>query len=573
MQDLLEKLSLELKEYLRQYDTACMLGQLSQMASMITSGMAQEELGNLSSPQRQLYYIAGLLMSAEPNEECKFNYRDEEWDYIVEKINAIEAEYNKMFWPKEDEVVDEEWKRKRIVAMPSFYAYFNLGPLNFEEQTISWIRDLFSQMDRQIESAIHLKTEDFLNFYESMDSWCQHNFQMFSQTTKMPIRENWKDYARIELGVVDEAPDEIKAIGMERMPMMTFIADYGMKNRFYPQDLVTDELPIEKVNTILQLLSCKREDRDFLYYASKQPGNPLFETPIVDIGDGLYQVYEEKQVLHAIESLLEKICCVSEEETSKFSKKKGDLLERKTVNLLQKFFKGRATIYQGYYVDGCEQDILVLYRDMALVIEAKAYPMHEPFRDPSRAFTRIQRDFNKSIGYANEQLWRVEQKFIEQKPLILTDKDGNVIAEIDTKKYVDGDYYIIVNQKSFGQVQIDLSVLLDLQEGAHFPWAIRYDDLEAFILTLKRMGKDWRYLKQFLLNREYLHGRVIASDELEICGGYLTGDLTEEMLQGDDMITCTPSLASVFDKQYRKGMGFKQEKYWAHKKSGDTLFF
>lgn len=123
---------------------------------------------------------------------------------------------------------------------------------------------------------------------------------------------------------------------------------------------------------------------------------------------------------------------------------------------------------------------------MALVIEAKAYSMREPLRDPERAYTRIKDDFNKSVGYANEQLWRVEQKFIVQKPLVLTDKDGNQIADIDTTKYKDGDFYIIVNQKSFGQIQMDLSMLLELPEGAHYPWAIKCDDLEVFLLTLMR---------------------------------------------------------------------------------------
>lgn len=572
MIDQLENLSKELKEYLRQYDTACMLGHLSQLSSSIANGMSGDVLNKLSSPQRQMYYMAGLLLSAEPNDELKYNFSEEEWKEIVSKINAIEIEYFKLFLPQVGEAIDEEWKRKRRVAMPSFLSYFNLGPLNYEEQTICWIRDLYTQMDTIIESSIGLTTEDFLIFYDNMDTWCQNNFQMYMQLSNTPVRPNWKDYARIVCGTIDEAPEKIRAIGKEREPMYSFMADYGMKNRFRPNDIVTDDLPIEKVNAILQLLSCERKDRDFIFYTASNPGNPLFDTPIVDIGNGMYQVYEEKQVLHAIDRLLESVCCNTEANKSKYIKKKGDLLEDKIEELFKKFFKGRATIYRGYYVDGCEQDILVLYRDMALVVESKAYTMHEPFRDPERAYVRIKRDFDSSIGYANRQLWRVEQKFVEQQPLVLTDKDGNEITTIDTTKYIDGDYYVIVNQKSYGQLQSDLSVLLELEEGAHYPWAIRYDDLEVFLLTLMRRKKDWIYLKQFLINREYLHGRVFCSDELEICGGYLTGDLTEDMMQGEDTITCTPSLANVFDDQYRKGMGFKDEKNWKHKKSGDTLF-
>ena len=92
MQSLLEKLSLELKEYLRQYDTAFLLGQLTQTSSMIANGMAHKEIEKLSSPQRQMYYVAGLMMSAEPYEETRRNFTEEEWNFIVDKINAIEIE-------------------------------------------------------------------------------------------------------------------------------------------------------------------------------------------------------------------------------------------------------------------------------------------------------------------------------------------------------------------------------------------------------------------------------------------------------------------------------------------------
>ena len=73
--------------------------------------------------------------------------------------------------------------------------------------------------------------------------------------------------------------------------------------------------------------------------------------------------------------------------------------------------------------------------------------------------------------------------------------------------------------------------------------------------------------------REYLHGHVVCSDEGEICGGYITGELTEEIAESESIITTTPNLASVFDEQYRKGMGFKNEKNWNEKHDGKTVFW
>ena len=64
----------------------------------------------------------------------------------------------------------------------------------------------------------------------------------------------------------------------------------------------------------------------------------------------------------------------------------------------------------------------------------------------------------------------------------------------------------------------------------------------------------------------------MARDQLEICGGYLTGDLTSEEMQGEEAIVTVPEMAAIFDEQYTKGMGFQNEKYWKEKKDGMTLF-
>lgn len=114
--------------------------------------------------------------------------------------------------------------------------------------------------------------------------------------------------------------------------------------------------------------------------------------------------------------------------------------------------------------------------------------------------------------------------------------------------------------------------MLELHEGECYPWAIKYDDLDVFLRTLKAMNKKPQFFIDFLIDREYLHGHVLCSDELQICGGYLTGDITSDICQGDNLVACSPDLASIFDEQYRKGLGFKNERHWVEKHDGRTLF-
>jgi len=568
----LDTKSKELKDLVSTYDTDWFLGDLSGLMKSIANGSAQDQLGQLSSPLRQLYFLGGLLITSDSQKGTDIRFTEEKWKEIVRLLNEIELEYDKLFFPKPDEEITEEWKKVRQVAMPSFLSYFNQGPLNYEEQTINWIRDLYSQLDDIIKSETGLETEDFIQFYENIDSLVQRKFQGFGAQNEL-FEDNWLSYTKIKMGVVEEAPDFIKEMGEQNRPMYTFMADHGIINRFKPEDIVSDNLPIEKINTILGLLTCKREESDFLYYTSTRPGNPLYEKPIIDIGNGIYQVFEVKQIIHAIDQLLEIICSKSQETKDKLIDKKGKLLEDKIVKLFKKFFKSDYTCHVGYYVDGCEQDILFLWKNYAFIIEAKGYNLREPFRDPDKAFVRIKDDFKSCIGYGYTQTKRVEQKFIDQIPLRIEDKNGNLKEEIDTKKYKDNDFSIIVNLKSFGQIQNDLSTLLEIEDDYVYPWVVKLDDLEVFLLTLIAKKKKPKFFIDYLLLREDLHGKLICLDELEVCGSYLTNKINSEIIDNNDTIATAPDTTEIFDAQYTAEMGFDNEKYLNEKRSGKYIFW
>lgn len=568
----LEAKSQELKELVSVYDTGWFLGNLCQLMTCIANNVAKDQLGTLSSPLRQLYFLGGLFISTNPIEDYKLQYTHEQWDRMVELLNEIEQEYYKLFFPEKDEVVDENWKKVRKVAMPSFLSYFNQGPLNYEEQTINWVVDLYAQLNDIIESETGLRTEHFVEFYNNLDKLVQTNFQGHSMKGK-PLRRDWEKYARLKIEIVENAPGFIKEMGENERPLYTFVADYGIINRFYAEELVSDTLTLDQVQIILNLLSCNRGNSDFLYYTSTKPGNPLYEKPIISLEEGMYQVFEVKQVIHAIENLLESLCTKTKENTTKYISKKGKLLEQKIIDLFKKFLKTDYEIFQGYYVDGCEQDILILWKEYAFIIEAKGYKLREPLRDPNRAFIRIKDDFEDSIGYAYEQTNRVEKKFVEQVPLKIEDGNGNLIKEIDTKQYDNGDFSIIVNLKSFGQIQTDLSTLLELKENSAYPWVVRFDDLETFLLTLIAQRKTPIDFANFLTIREKLHGKLFCSDELEVCGGYIIGNINDEIIEKSEIIATNPSMADIFDDQYRKGMGFKNEKLLKEKRSGKAIFW
>ena len=144
---MLEKKSKELKQLVSEYNEDWFLGDLW---FTIQSGKerSMDQLEHLSSPQRQLYYLAGLNMSTPKTNGGEIMYNPKKWQKIVKLLNEIEVEYYKIFYPKsETEKIDDEWLLKRQVSMPSFLTYFNQGHLNYEEQLISWISELYTPLD------------------------------------------------------------------------------------------------------------------------------------------------------------------------------------------------------------------------------------------------------------------------------------------------------------------------------------------------------------------------------------------------------------------------------------------
>ncbi|WP_198537139.1 hypothetical protein [Capnocytophaga cynodegmi] len=274
------------------------------------------------------------------------------------------------------------------------FMYFNQGHLNYEEQLINGISELFVPLEKDIKEKLGISTLDLLEFYNRIDSLIQKKFREHSTNPEL-LCENWKEFTKIKMGVSKNVPDFINEFAKEFETKSYFMSDKGIVLRFSIEEVSSENLTEEKLGKILQLLSCKREERDFLYYTETNSRNPLFDKPIIDIGENKYQTFEPKQILYAIDNLLENTSKL----TDKFVKRKGSLLETKIIRLFKQFFKGEEIIFSSYFINNCEQDILILWKEFAFIIESKDFQMKEPFRNPEKDFIRIKRDFDDSIGY------------------------------------------------------------------------------------------------------------------------------------------------------------------------------
>ena len=211
---------------------------------------------------------------------------------------------------------------------------------------------------------------------------------------------------------------------------------------------------------------------------------------------------------------------------------------------------------------------------MALIVEAKASKRDEPRREPDKAYPLILSNFEETIQKGYDQAYRVKSKFISKEPL-------NIYSDVQLKKHVidirtknyHSAFSIIVTLERFGQIQTDLSGLLEIYDNDEFPWSVCIDDLEIFLLQLEKLGKNKSHLMSFLTQREKLHGKLITADELEVCGAFINERITAKELNSDTtVLALTPDLTDIFDQTYQtKGLGFENEKNLEIKTSGKYL--
>ncbi|WP_313503418.1 hypothetical protein [Kaistella carnis] len=567
----LEKKSQELKDFVSKYETTKFLGDISNLMRFIRFESPIKSLQGLSSPQRQLLYLGALnITSAIDDTNQKDQYSDEEFEQIKTLLNEIENGYQQFFYPKPDDIIDEEYKNRIMVAMPTFLSYFNQGLLNYEEQIIERIEEYFKPFEKEITNHFKLTIADFIDIYNFIDQ-VQNNF-IDENINRKEGKQTWEEFCN-EMKSKGIMPWEWQAhLPQHFQNLFESMHDTGKMHRYSKQSLI-DKFGKEKTNSFLDTFTCKRQKTNFLYYTEI---NILHSQPIFNINDEQFQLIENQQVIQAIYNTLFQFCISQPSLKEKFYAVRGKKLEEKIEKIFQRFFKNKAFVYKSFYTqDKHEQDLLFLHEGLALIVEAKASKRDEPRREPDKAYPLIVSNFEETIQKGYDQAYRVKSKFINKETLkIFQDQNlRNHLIDIRTKNYHKA-VSLIVTLERFGQIQTDLSYMLEIYEDDDFPWSICIDDLEVFLLQLEKMGKKKSDLTEFLIIREQLHGRLITGDELEVCGAFLNNKINRKQV-ADDNVTflMTPDLADIFDESYHRGLGFDNEKNIEKKKSGKYITF
>lgn len=552
--------SKELKNYISQFETNSFVTQICYVLNS-NRRMGGDSLA-LESPARQILYLLSLFLSTpSPNGARVFDLVSGDFRHIEQLLTDIESGYRHNFMTEiQREELTEETMNAIEVSKCTYIDYFVNAPLNYTEQEIEKIKDIFSVYDDYIYSKTGLYLNDYLVFFditEQIDTskYVDYQKQIYNQDSFNSYQDSFNSYQNIT-----SAPQPPSS--KEHFSELFELAEKAIASlRISKEELSNGNLSEEKLGKLLEYFSIRREDEINETYLFYTQSCPLMNKPIIELPDGKLMIPMQKQLIHAIYIHLFETCRTIDKSGQRVLKRRDKRLEEKTAKIFKRFLGGNAIIHTNYYVNGAEKDLLILYRDTAFIVECKAHNNREPFMDIDKAFTRIKDDFRRSVQKGYDQAIEVDDLFQSTDIISIRNANGEVIFNINARKYRNV-FTIVVTQERLGQIQIDLGLLLDIKDASVYPWSVCVDDLESILITLSRRESPYGDFITYLSNREKLHERVWCFDELELVALYLTNKKRFiNICNCSEYFLSNPHEDKIFDLLYNIGFGFEEERH------------
>ena len=549
------------KEKLSCIDTEELLGIISLHFTTFANanGEIQENLpfqftSELMSPQKQYFYLAGLLMSTQYKGNGKEN--NELLLSLEKDIQEITQDYIKGFIG-DKELFKEEKKEKfkqNLVSMDAFVSYFDTGVLRYNEQTEELIKTLYSPFDDELVAICGLKTSDYIDFF---------NFVTEKMTdAKNRMQDVFNELQRF-LASFNQYETNPQKIEKEYQRLLNFGRDnpetffklqegFTGNNKFKKQDVI-DRYGKQKGEKLLELFALERKERDFKYYNGN---NPFISHPLCWLNqDTLYSV--SPQIL--LNAIFDCITDFLENPKNKFSKKywktKADIVEQEFLKCFKSVFHEDAR----YHMAVCEKpgtqehDILIEFKNYILIAEVKASKVREPFFNPEKAYIRIKDHFfsESGIGYAYNQACILKKKIETETDIVLYEdmRKPFELHDIQSKNIIP----IVLTLNQFGGIAINTSLLLTPEEGQSYPWVCNLHDFQNLIEILNYLKKTEDDFVEYVEWRSIKHKDIIASDELDIVEQYFT--IPKMKKEAGTVFIANNVKRSLIDKIYFEKLG------------------
>lgn len=562
----LETVIYDLKEALRELDERAFVSFVMGVLCSLDNRNSQL-FDKLDSPMMQMEYLLDVYYSI-GRRSPKMSVDAERWTKITTLLQEIEMNYFvSMGFSNNGDFFHDDRDAKVAVAMQSYMFHFSNGKLSYDEQTLWRLEHYCAPFDRIVSEEFGFTIAEAVSFVKHLSS--VYNDRLNAHVHKMADRygyyqnhpEEWTELATgwLAKGLPPEKWWEQPELSELAKLMSTNPGEFFMSKA---ERLCDETLSPENNQRLIEFFRYRSEhhpDKTVYYGAERTYARyPLILTEH-DVA-----VPHIKFLLEALYTRVDRFLCKHPKYGKKYKEHKDDTLEQKVLSLFRRLFGRDAHYYSNYSVDGrSEQDILIEYKGVYIVVEVKDCNFREPMRDCLKAFEKIRKDFSSAVQKGYEQCRRVEDILAGDAPVRIT--DGKTFRrELHTvsPKRIRGVHSIVVTQHNYGPIQTDVSQLLHVEDDRDCPWSVCVDDLEAFILLLGkkfRKGASRRFLN-YLELREPFHGHLLCFDELELCGLYICRPEQFARLGTEEETVATfAGMSDIFDAYYHVGLGFENE--------------
>ena len=275
------------------------------------------------------------------------------------------------------------------------------------------------------------------------------------------------------------------------------------------------------------------------------------EKPLIRLSDDVAMHFRLETLFDAI--LLQGEDCLSNGPLrERFFRRRDRTLEKQVESELVRILGNQAKVHRNLYetpTNQYEHDLIILTDEICLFVEAKASPPVEPFRDPGRAFVRLQRQFqsDRGIQKSYNQALRLLESIRKDGRLTLYNQLGEVAVQLSSK-HADCAFCICVTRDSHGPLASFLALLLQKESDHPYPWAVNIWDLENIAEAWEYFGWDGKQLKSYLSQRLPLNDKVVSDDELDYVGAYIQHCGLKYFSQVRcDRILLSPNYSDIFD--------------------------
>ena len=541
----------ELQELVSKYDTESFAGFFSFFIKQKIETDVNTDINKFESKLKDFLYLIALNVFSSKEGTEKFEFPAHDLSLMADKLNQIKY-FN---YPQNS----NEYSDNTVIHEMALRNHFDNGVLSYVEQDFEKLRRVFSpfeakiihdfgldvefiiQICKEIELISIIRAKQYMGFMNSKEFF---DFNKRIQTGKMNFSESF-----------DLLPEKIQ----EAFHSFNYKAYAYLM--FKAEDLYYS-LNDEKVDKFLKLVSTEPFQSNLIRYYTAE--SPFETTPLLKLPDGNYLSLYGKQLPISIYKILYSHLFNDKNYNVKLREHRENTLEEKVAEIFRSFFPSKDSLfYENYFViDGFEQDLLILYRGNVFIIEVKASKLREPFRNVGKAIQRIKTDFKNSIQYGFDQCKRVEDFFYSDAIVEIKDDRKKTIHTINPKE-ITNVFSIVVTLERFGSLQTDLQLLLEKDEDIDYPWCVYIDDLEIFLMTLKKNLKS-NMLKflDFLDCRRQMHGRIHSVDELDICASYMQNPVEfKKIVESDNnFLMFSPYEQGYFDEIYWAGkLRFKEK--------------